>query len=185
MSVPTTQVKGHPTAIAGLIVFDVSRVGDDRGWFQEKYQKEKLVAEGLPVDFTVVQYSLAFNRRGATRGLHAEPWDKYVSVADGRVFVAYADLRAGEGFGRTVTLELDGEHAVFVPRGVGNSYQCLSETCLYLYGVNAHWSEAAYASSAFVNLADPDLDIAWPIPLAEAVISDRDRAHPFLRALTP
>ena len=42
MSVPTTQVTGHATEIPGLIVFDVTKVGDERGWFQEKYQKEKL-----------------------------------------------------------------------------------------------------------------------------------------------
>ncbi|KKW45033.1 MAG: dTDP-4-dehydrorhamnose 3,5-epimerase, partial [Parcubacteria group bacterium GW2011_GWA2_56_7] len=129
MTIPTTQVTGHKTEIPGLITFDVTKVGDERGWFQEKFQKEKLVAAGMPEDFNVVQNSLAYNRKGVTRGFHAEPWDKYVSVVSGRVFVAYVDLRSGEGFGRTVTLELDEEKAVFVPRGVGNSYQCLTDEC--------------------------------------------------------
>ncbi|HBL39899.1 TPA: dTDP-4-dehydrorhamnose 3,5-epimerase [Candidatus Uhrbacteria bacterium] len=180
MSVPTTQVTGHATEIPGLIVFDVTKVGDERGWFQEKYQKEKLVAAGMPADFNVVQNSLVYNRKGVTRGFHAEPWDKYVSVASGRVFVAYVDLRAGERFGRTVTLELDEEKAVFVPRGVGNSYQCLTDDCYYLYSVNQHWSEEAYKNSLAVNMADPEIGINWPIPLSEAILSDRDRAHPML-----
>ena len=39
---------------------------------------------------------MSFNaQRGATRGIHAEPWDKFVSVATGRVFAAWVDLREG------------------------------------------------------------------------------------------
>ncbi|MBI2485290.1 dTDP-4-dehydrorhamnose 3,5-epimerase family protein [Candidatus Uhrbacteria bacterium] len=184
MSVPTTQVTGHTTEISGLIVFDVTSVGDERGWFQEKYQKEKLVAAGMPESFHVVQNSLAYNKKGVTRGIHAEPWDKYVSVVTGRVFVAYVDLRKGEAFGRVVTLELDNNKAVFVPQGVGNSYQCLTDEVYYLYSVNKHWSEEAYKTATAVNLADPTLAIPWPVPLSEAIISDRDRKHLFLNNLS-
>lgn len=185
MSVPTTQVTGHKTEIPGLIIFDVTKVGDERGWFQEKFQKEKLVASGLPESFDIVQNSLAYNKRGVTRGFHAEPWDKYVSVVSGKVFVAYVDLREGESFGKTVTLELDPEKAVFVPRGVGNSYQCISDECYYLYSVNQHWSEEAYHNSVAVNMADPEIGIEWPIPLTEATLSDRDRERPMLSDIKP
>jgi len=185
MSVPTTQVMGHQTEIPGLLVFDVTKVGDERGWFQEKFQKEKLVAAGMPESFNVVQNSLAYNKRGVTRGFHAEPWDKYISVVSGRIFVAYVDLRKGDTFGKTVTLELDAEKAVFVPRGVGNSYQCLTDECYYLYSVNKHWSEEAYKNSIAVNMDDPSLAIPWPIPLSEAVLSDRDQKHPMLSEITP
>lgn len=185
MGVPTTVVTGHTTNIPGLLAFDVTSVGDERGWFQEKFHKEKLVAAGLPKDFNVVQNSLAYNKKGSTRGFHAEPWDKYVSVVTGKVFVAYVDLREGDSFGQTVTLELDTNKAVFVPRGVGNSYQCLTDDVYYLYSVNQHWSEDAYKTSLFVNLADPAIDVDWPIPLAEATLSDRDRNHPNLNQITP
>ena len=67
-------------------------------------------------------------RRGTTRGIHAEPWDKFVSVATGRVFGAWVDLREGPTFGTVFTAELDPSRAVFVPRGVGNAYQTLEPT---------------------------------------------------------
>jgi len=118
---------------------------------------------GLP-DFAPVQNNVSFNvRRGATRGIHAEPWDKMVSVATGRIFGAWVDLRAGESFGRVVTLEMGPETAVFVPRGVGNSYQTLEDATSYSYLVNDHWSPDARSSYTFVNLADPSLAIPWPI----------------------
>ena len=53
-------------------------------------------------DFDPVQNNISFNTSvGTTRGIHAEPWDKYVSVASGRIFGAWVDLRAGESFGRS------------------------------------------------------------------------------------
>lgn len=185
MGLPTTEVIGHVTEIPGLIIFDVTHVGDDRGWFQEKFQKEKLVAAGMPADFSIVQNSLAYNKKGVTRGFHAEPWDKYVSVVTGRVFAAYVDLRKGDSFGRVVTVELDGDKAVYVPRGVGNSYQCLTDDVYYLYSVNAHWSQEASKMSTAVNLADPAIGVEWPIPLAESILSDRDLERPLLSEIEP
>lgn len=184
-SVPTTQVTGHTTEIPGLLIFDVTSVGDSRGWFQEKFHKAKLVAAGLPEAFNVVQNSLAFNTKGSTRGFHAESWDKYVSVVTGKVFVAFVDLRKGDSFGKVVTLEVDRDKAVFVPKGVGNSYQCISDEVHYLYSVNAHWSEDAYKTSLFVNLGDPAIGVTWPIPLEQAILSDRDKNHPLLADITP
>src|SRR5665213_122779 len=83
----TTEFTGNKTDIPGLIIFDVSYIEDERGYFQEKYQKAKLVEAGLPESFNVVQNSLSYNKeRGVTRGFHAEPWDKYISVVTGKVF---------------------------------------------------------------------------------------------------
>lgn len=185
MGIPTTEVTGHTTNIPGLLIFDVTKVGDDRGYFQEKFHKAKLVAAGLPQTFNVVQTSIAFNKKGVTRGFHAEPWDKYVSIVNGEAFVAYVDLRKGESFGKVVTLTLTPEKAVFVPAGVGNSYQCLTDDLYYIYSVNQHWTPDAYEKYTFVNLADPKLEVKWPISLDEAILSDKDRNHPMLADAKP
>ena len=53
------------------------------------------------------------------RGLHAEPWDKYISVADeGKVLGTWVDLREGETFGNTYQTVIDASKGIFVPRGV-------------------------------------------------------------------
>ena len=184
MGLPTTEVTGHTTAIPGLLLFDVTKVGDDRGYFQEKFQREKLVAEGLPSDFTIVQNNVSFNaQKGVTRGLHAEPWEKYVSVVSGRAFCAWVDLRKGDTFGTVVTAELTPERTAFVPRGVANGYQALEENVLYSYLVSEHWSaDGKYQS---VNMFDPTFDIPWPISRHDSVLSDRDLAHPHLTDVAP
>ena len=173
----------HSTSIPGLVVWDLPVHGDSRGWFKENWQREKMVAAGLP-DLGPVQNNISFNDAvGTTRGIHAEPWDKFISLATGRIFGAWVDLREGPTFGSTFTAELDPSMAIFVPRGVGNSYQTLEPNTAYTYLVNEHWSpDATYT---FLNLADPSVGIEWPIPLAEAALSDKDLTHPFLNAVTP
>lgn len=186
MAAPTTEFKTLPTEIPGLLFFNVTAIGDERGWFQEKYQKAKLVAAGLPADFNVVQTNVSYNQeKGVARGLHAEPWEKYVSVVKGRAFVAFVDLRAGSGFGKTFTAEVDINKAVFVPQGVANSYQTLEEDTYYIYSVSAHWSQELYDQYVSVNMADPTLGIKWPIDIKSAAVSDRDRNHPMLRDIHP
>jgi len=173
------------TAIPGLLVLDLPLHSDDRGWFKENWQRTKMTALGLP-DFGPVQHSIAYNTlAGVTRGFHAEPWDKLVSIAAGRIFGAWVDLRDGDGFGRTVTVELGPDTAVFVPRGVANSYQTLDHGTVYSYLVNEHWSPDSLAEYTYLNLADPSVAVAWPIPLAEATISAADLAHPLLQDVRP
>ncbi|MFT3832710.1 MAG: sugar nucleotide-binding protein [Micropruina sp.] len=170
----------HSTAIPGLLVIDLPLHGDARGWFKENWQRVKMTALGLP-DFGPVQNNMSFNATaGSTRGLHAEPWDKLISLAHGRIFGAWVDLRKGASFGTAVTLELGTDKAVFVPRGVANGYQALESDTVYSYLVNDHWSPEARGSYTYLNLADETVAIQWPIPLADAEISAADQAHPRL-----
>lgn len=185
-SLPTTQFIPHTTEIPGLLIFDVNYVGDERGYFQEKFQKAKLVEAGMPESFNVVQNSLSYNKQsGVTRGFHAEPWDKYISVVTGRVYAAYVDLRKCESFGKVVTVEINPNVTVFLPQGVANSFQTLEDDTYYLYSVNAHWSADNYEKYCFVNLGDESLGVQWPIPLDKAVVNDRDRNHPLLKDIKP
>ncbi len=169
--------------IPGLLVVDLQVHGDARGWFKENWQRAKMTTLGLP-DFGPVQHSVAHNgSAGVTRGIHAEPWDKLVSIVHGRAFGAWVDLREGPTFGTVHTEQLDEHTAVFVPRGVGNSYQTLVDDTVYSYLVNDHWSPDA--SYTMLNLADETVAIDWPIRLSDAEISDKDRAHPGLEDVTP
>lgn len=173
----------HATPIPGLTVWDLPVHGDNRGWFKETWQREKMAAAGLP-HFVPVQNNVSFNDSvGTTRGIHAEPWDKFVSVATGRVFGAWVDLREGPNFGAVFTAHLDPSRAVFVPRGVGNGFQTLEPNTAYIYLVNDHYSPSAMYTS--LNLADETAAIDWPIPLDKATLSAKDREHPRLRDVKP
>jgi dTDP-4-dehydrorhamnose 3,5-epimerase/reductase len=178
--------------IPGLFVVRLDVRRDERGWFQESWQREKfleawhretLTPSALP-DFQPVQANVAWNTRaGTTRGLHAEPWDKLVTVVSGRAFSAWVDLREGDSFGRTFSLEIEPGVAVFIPRGVANGYQTLTDGTSYAYLVNDHWRpDLLYLA---VDVDDPELGIAWPMSADLRVISDKDRTNPRLAEITP
>ncbi len=176
------ELTSRETSIPGLIEFSLPVHGDNRGWFKENFQREKLMSLGLPEDFEIVQNNISYNeKRGVTRGIHAEPWDKFISIGSGKVFAAIVDFRPDGNFGATEVFELNPGKAIYVPRGCGNSFQTLEDHTVYTYLVSEHWSpEATYT---LINLADPELAINWPIPLGEAEVSEKDTNHPLLSEL--
>lgn len=179
------ELRVEHTPVPGLLLVHLPVHGDSRGWFKENWQHTKMNSLGLP-ELGPVQNNISFNaERGVTRGIHAEPWDKYISVGSGKIFGAWVDLREGETFGSVFTAELDPTTAIFVPRGVGNSFQALEENTVYTYLVNDHWSEDAQSLYTFLNLDDPTINIPWPIPLSEASLSEKDKHHPRLESVTP
>ncbi|MFR4249198.1 MAG: dTDP-4-dehydrorhamnose 3,5-epimerase family protein [Leuconostoc lactis] len=170
--------------IPGMLEFDIPVHGDNRGWFKENFQKEKMVPLGFPKSFFAegkLQNNVSFSRQGVLRGLHAEPWDKYISVADnGKVLGAWVDLRAGDSFGHVYQTVIDASKGIFVPRGVANGFQVLSETVSYSYLVNDYWALELKPKYAFVNYADPTLGIEWA-DVANAEVSEADKNHPLLK----
>lgn len=111
------------TGIGGLMVVDLAVHGDSRGWFKENWQRAKMCALGIP-DLKVVQNNVSYNeKRGVTRGIHAEPRDKFISVARGSVFGAWVDLREGSAtYGKVFTCTLDPSRAIYVSRGVAKDF---------------------------------------------------------------
>ena len=178
------QLTAVTTSIDGLTVYDLPVHGDSRGWFKENWQREKMLTIGLP-DFGPIQNNISYNdKRGVARGIHAEPWDKFISLGSGRIFGFWVDLReSSPTHGKVFTAKLDPTKAVYVPSGVANGYQTLEDNTVYSYLVNDHWS--AEAKYSFVSMFDETLGIDWPIPLAECEVSDKDKSHPNLADTTP
>ncbi|HSW77776.1 MAG TPA: bifunctional dTDP-4-dehydrorhamnose 3,5-epimerase family protein/NAD(P)-dependent oxidoreductase [Candidatus Chromulinivoraceae bacterium] len=178
------ELKKIDTPIPGLIIFDLAIFGDNRGWFKENWQRQKMTTLGLP-DFGPVQNNFSFNnKKGVLRGIHAEPWDKFISVGNGSFFGAWVDIREDSPtYGTTFTTEIDASKAIFVPAGVANSYLTLEDNTVYSYLVNDHWYPDA--SYTYINAADPELGITWPIPLDQCELSEKDKNHPMFKDITP
>jgi dTDP-4-dehydrorhamnose 3,5-epimerase len=170
-----------PTRMEGLFQLGFTVHSDERGSFKEAFRADHAQAAGLPV-FPIVQTNISTSHRGVIRGIHAEPWEKYITVAAGTVFAAIVDLREDSPtFGEHETFEMNPEQGLFVARGFGNSFQALSDQSVYLYHVADHWRpRLSYPAIAY---NDPDLAIAWPIK--DVVVSAKDQANPTMRTLYP
>lgn len=178
-------MKALSTDIPGLLILRLRVQHNDVGWFKEDWHREKMAAIGLP-DFRPVQHNFTHNDvRGITRGFHAEPWDRLISLVSGRAMGAWVDLREGTTFGKVVTCDLDPGTAVFVPRGIANAHQVLEDHTTFSYLLNHHWTAEARARFSGVNPYDPALGISWPIPREQADLGRADTQLPRLADAMP
>ncbi|MEZ4414369.1 MAG: dTDP-4-dehydrorhamnose 3,5-epimerase [Gemmatimonadota bacterium] len=171
-----------PLSIPDVLLFDLERHGDDRGFFVETYRDSWFRDAGLPLEF--VQDNHARSGRGVLRGLHYQlppaGQGKLIRVARGRVFDVAVDVRADSPtLGRWVGVELSDERPqmLYIPPGFAHGYCVLSEVADFLYKVTA---EYAPAWERGVRWDDPAIGIQWP--LAQPTLSARDVALPGLAA---
>ncbi len=176
------------TEIPGVMIVRVARHGDERGFFSETYRRAWFDDAGMRVDF--VQDNHTFSaERGTVRGLHFQvpprAQAKLVRVSRGRALDVVVDIRvAAPTYGRHVVVELSGENweQLFVPPGFAHGFCTLEADTEVLYKVSDYYSPE-HDKGLLWN--DPALGIAWPVGSDEAVVSDRDRAHPRLAELPP
>ncbi len=172
------------TALPGVWVIEIDRLGDERGWFARTFDADMFEAHGLHPH--IVQCNASFNpRRGTIRGMHyqVEPHaeSKLVCCVRGASFDVAVDLRADSPtYCRWNGVELSAEshRALYLPPGVAHGYQTLSEDCEVFYQMGyPHVPEAARG----VRWDDPAFGIEWPAVVGELTISARDRAYPDFR----
>ena len=139
------------TPIEGLSVHTLPLHEDNRGWFKENWAGQLLQPK---------QNNVSFNAKaGTTRGMHAEPWDKWTSVATGRVFAAWVDMREDSStLGETFGIEIGPGQAVFVPRGVANGFQTLEDNTAYIYLVNQRYNPNGTYAVSYTHLTLPTID---------------------------
>lgn len=171
-----------PTRLDGLILLQPRVFADDRGYFLETYSRQRYAEVGVEADF--VQDNHSRSVLGAVRGLHFQlpPGQaKLVRCSRGKVFDVAVDVRrSSPTFGQWEAFELDDtlHRELFVPVGFAHGLMALTEDADFAYKVSGY-----YEPQNDVGIAwdDPDLGIDWPI--AEAVVSKRDRANPRLADL--
>jgi dTDP-4-dehydrorhamnose 3,5-epimerase len=180
--------QAHKTKFEGMLIFDLNIFEDPRGKFTEVWQTEAMQPLGLPT-VEPKQLGIAHSKKGTIRAIHAEPYDKIVHVVRGKVFCAMVDLRPdSETFGQVDTFELDSKQMLFIPKGVGNGVQAISdEEVDYVYCVTGVWSaEKAYSGQYLaINYADADLNIKWPIGSDGWIVSLKDQQNPTMRQSFP
>ena len=167
------------TDLPGCLVFEPRVFGDDRGYFFESFNQDKLAPLGLAPRF--VQGTVSRSARGVLRGLHYQwpnPQGKYVSVLEGEVWDVAVDIRRGSPtFGKwtAVLLSADNKRHFWIPEGFAHGFVALSEHALFTYLCTATYDPAADAN---VRWDDPAIGIDWPV--AEPLLSPKDAVAPLL-----
>ncbi|GIV34596.1 MAG: dTDP-4-dehydrorhamnose 3,5-epimerase [Chitinophagales bacterium] len=176
-------MKVTPTEIPGLLIIEPVVYTDERGLFFESYNQKALSRYNLPSVF--VQDNQSFSKYGVLRGLHFQhaPYEqaKLVRVLQGEVFDVAVDLRKGSptyGKWKGVVLSASNRKQLFIPRGFAHGFLVLSPTAEFFYKCDNFYSKAYDGG---IRYDDPDLNIQWPLPEQELILSDKDRNLPLLK----
>jgi len=164
-----------PTPLEGVCVIEIKYFRDERGFFIENYHKLRFAEIGLTAEF--VQDNHSRSRARVLRGLHyqhlAAPMGKLIRCTSGTIFDVAVDLRVGAPtFARWFAIELTAENMkqLYVPPGFAHGFVTRSETAEVQYKCTGFYTPSAEGTLAW---NDPDVAVAWPI--ADPIISQRDR----------
>ncbi|MCA9370185.1 MAG: dTDP-4-dehydrorhamnose 3,5-epimerase family protein [Pseudomonadales bacterium] len=179
---PSNQVDEYiyQTPITGLWYIAGKRFDDERGFYAELFRTPEL-DRLLETPFTPKQTNLSHSKQHVIRGIHAENWNKLLTVTQGSCFAAWVDVRKeSDTYGHVITATLGtGENAMFgsmfVSSGIGNSFVTLSDNLDYIYTVDQLYAERDTSGDVAISVFDQALAIPWPGDRETYSISDRDR----------
>lgn len=169
------------TPIKDLVIIQPKVFGDERGFFQETYNKKSFEEHGLTMEF--VQDNHSKSKKGVLRGLHFQTKNiqgKLVRVVKGSVYDVVVDLRKdsetfGQWFG--VVLSEENKTMFYVPEGFAHGFLTLEDDTEFLYKCTDLYSPE-YDSGILWN--DKTINIDWRfeefgISSEELTISDKDQ----------
>ena len=176
-------MKFVPLSLAGAYIIELDRLEDERGFFARTWCTKEFEAHGL--NPRLVQCNLSHNaKRGTLRGMHFQvaPHEeaKLVTCASGAIHDVIVDLRPGSPtYRRSEAIELRGGSAtwrgLYVPEGFAHGFQTLADETLVLYQMSTFF---APESARGLRFDDPAIAIDWP--LADPIVSAKDRSYPLL-----
>jgi len=169
------------TPLARLILVQRKAMEDQRGFLSRLYCAEEFREAGINQPIAQINHTLTRNK-GAARGLHFQrpPYadTKLVSCLRGEIFDVAVDLRHDSPtFLQWHGAILSGTNrkSLLIPEGCAHGFQALTEDCELIYLHTAAYHPEAEGA---LNVADPRLNIAWPLPIGD--LSERDRTRPFM-----
>lgn len=164
------------TPIQDLVIINPTVFEDERGYFMESFNQQKLQEAGIHITF--VQDNQSFSKRGTLRGLHYQnpPYaqTKLVRVLEGEIIDVAVDIRKksptyGQHF--AIRLSAQNKKQILIPQGFAHGFSVISETAVVLYKCDQFYNKA---SEGGIRFDDPTLNIDWGIDLKTAIVSDKD-----------
>jgi len=170
----------YRTKIEGLFYLRYRKFDDERGFFAQVLEPARIRASINP-DFHIKQANLSVSKTKVARGLHAEGWNKLVTVVAGHAHCIVADVRKKsasykkvEYFDFDASQESEWGEGLYISAKIANSICAVKGPVYYLYGVDQLYQERNLNDDQAISIFDPQLNIKWPFPKKELIISPRD-----------
>ena len=170
-----------PLPLDGPKLIKLQPYQDSRGSFCNLWSHKILEELAIKPDCTTIAVAQN-NETGTLRGLHYQknPYaqSKLVFCLQGAIFDVLVDLRENQdSFGQHLSLTLDANHGLFIPKGFAHGYQTLSPNCSVLYLLTGQHQPSSETGYHYNSKA---LGISWPKTITK--ISKKDTQLPQFQA---
>jgi dTDP-4-dehydrorhamnose 3,5-epimerase len=176
-------MKSIRTALKGVLIFQLRRFPDERGFFLESYNKREFAGSGITEHF--VQDNHSFSHNNVLRGLHYQferPQGKLIRAIGGEILDVVVDLRRlSPTLGQWFACRLSEENGrmIWIPRGFAHGFRVLSESVHVLYKATEFF---APETERTILWNDPTLNIDWQLD-SSPIVSQKDaRGMAFVEA---
>lgn len=171
-------MKGIETKLKGCFILEPTVFEDERGYFFESFNENKLEAI-LGYKPSFVQDNQSKSSYGVVRGLHMQAGEyaqaKLVRVIEGTVIDVAVDVRKDSPtYGQSVAVELSAENKkqLFIPRGFLHGFSVVSDTAVFFYKCDNGYNKE---SEDGIHPLDTDLAIDWQLQAERMLLSDKDK----------
>jgi len=168
-------IKKISTSLPGVFILEPRVFGDERGFFFESYNRQRMAEVGIVETF--VQDNHSCSSHNVLRGLHYQvkhPQGKLVRVVEGEILDVAVDLRRSSptfGGSEAVRLSGDNKRMLWIPVGLAHGFRVLSDKAQVLYKATDFYAPEHERTLAW---NDPDLNINWELD-GEPTVSAKDR----------
>ncbi len=155
---------------------------DDRGYFYESYNKEKLKQLGIDINF--IQDNESYSKgKGVFRGLHCQNGEysqsKLIRCVKGSIIDVIVDVRkSSPTYLKHIKVELSEENhlMLLVPKGFLHGFLTLTDEVIIQYKVDNYYNKESDRS---IKYNDPSLNIE--LPFTPSILSLKDKNAPYLK----
>lgn len=162
----------------GMLTYD--RYNDDRGFFQELYNRKACASDRIPFPWSWAQDNVSASWAGVLRGFHVQrdnPQGKLVTCLTGRIMDVCLDVRPkSPTFLKMTRVILDGliPQSFYLPPGTAHAFISLTD-CVVHYKCTTPYDKN---SDGGINAMSPEVAMVWPP--GNFIRSDKDRCLPNL-----
>ena len=167
-------MKINKTFIEDLLIIEPQLFKDERGFFYESFNKNKL---DKIIKTNFVQDNESKSKKGVIRGLHFQspPYEqtKLVRCVSGNILDVVVDLRTNsKTYGKSFSVELSSKNnkQLLVPKGFAHGFQVLSETAIVNYKVDSLYNPKSVSG---IIWNDNDLSIDWHLDI-KPILASKD-----------
>lgn len=163
----------------GVLVVD--RHEDERGSFEEMWNRKEFARAGIPLPWNWAQDNMSYSLQGVLRGFHIqrnEPQGKLVTCLAGRILDVCVDVRRDSPtFMHMTRVILDHSEgkSFYLPPGTAHAFLALTDALVHYRCTTAYDKESDGGFNAFT----PEAGYIWPG--GQFVRSEKDLRLPTLQ----